>query len=75
MAIDPHDLANWIANTDTGCQAVQTRHHFDKENSTEEADFLENSIIQPSGSCALDRGRPKCVQALVGCRQVILDNG
>lgn len=45
--VDAQDLASWIAETDSDAQSVWGNHHFDKNRSQEERDFLRTEVIDP----------------------------
>lgn len=44
---DPGDVADWIAQTDVVARAAQQRHHFNKDRSTTEADWLRDEVLKP----------------------------
>jgi hypothetical protein len=46
-AIDPDDLASWIAETDSGAQAAAAPHNFDPNRGGEEHTFLVNDVLNP----------------------------
>ena len=45
--IDPDDLANWIAETDSAANTVQSSHNFDPNRGGEEQTFLQTEILDP----------------------------
>ncbi len=47
IPIDADDLASWIAETDNAARAVQVAHHFNKNRSPEEGDFLQTQVLDP----------------------------
>lgn len=47
IPVDADDVASWIAETDTNARAVQAAHHFNKNRSAEESDFLKTKILDP----------------------------
>jgi hypothetical protein len=47
MAIDPTDVANWMAGTVDDCVTARNNHHLDPARSTEERTFLRTQIVAP----------------------------
>lgn len=44
---DPGDVASWMAQTDTAAAAAQEAHHFNKDRSTAESDWLNKEVLAP----------------------------
>ena len=47
MAINPTDLASWMAETVPGCVTARNTHHLDPTRSVDERTFLRTQIIAP----------------------------
>lgn len=47
MAINPADLASWIAETEPGCVTARNNHHLVPSRSPEERTFLRTHILTP----------------------------
>lgn len=44
---DPNDLANWLSQTAPDSSAAAEKHAFSKDNTTEEATWLQTAVIDP----------------------------
>lgn len=47
MAINPTDVADWMAETIPDCVAARNRHHLDPTRGAEERNFLRSQIVAP----------------------------